>query len=333
MIKNSLPSLSSSVYDDQNSGDSLRYLLWTIQAVGALLFLFLPLWAPDSLALAKQYPYLWFYVGDVKHYNFPALLALVGGVMAVFSQIADKRLMALEFKGVVSDREFVEAYSGVLDSCMLAMKASSGMNAEQLVHARRQVLHGIRLVVAHYYDKAEKLDINACYMVAHPANSAPVGIEKRLKFWDKRRRLDTYGHFLDLVLWAEDHGELPKEFAIPVEKVDEPNMSLRQLPGAPAAFAMNRVYVVEDTRKLKRYFEEEAQYVDREIVGQELDFFASQKFRSFASLPLGDDDGGEMKGVLNLQSGRTSIFGKNNCDQEVVTKLLKPLLTALRALI
>jgi hypothetical protein len=311
----------------------LRYFWWIVQAVGALLFLFLPLWSPESLALAKHYPFLWFYQGQDRHFNLPALLALVGGAMVVISQLADKNLMALEFKGVVTDREFVEAYSEVLESCILLTKTAVGMDEGQLIYARGRILHGIRLVVHHYYDKSEDLDINACYMIAYPAAAAPSGVEKWLKFRDKLRTLDSYGHFLELALWAEDHGDLPRpgEFVLPVEKEGEPNMHLKLLPGAPAAFAMNRVCVIRDTRNLKKYFDEEGKYVNREIVKEELDFFDSQKFRSFASLPL--ENGGQKKGVVNLQSGRTCIFGKNDCDQNVVTNLLKPLMTALHGLI
>lgn len=291
----------------------------------------LPIWWPEYLARAKTYPYLWFLDNGVRHFNYPAFLALFCAVSLFVSQAADKTLMTREFKGFVSDREFIEAYAGAVESCIKTMHAASGMNEDQLKHARKQILHAIRLVVHHYYDKAEKLDINACYMAAYPIADVPDGIEGRLKFRDKKRLLATYGYVLDLVMWADDHGDLPCDFAIPVEDEKSSNFSLRLLPGAPSAFVKNIVCVVEDTRKISSYFETEGRYVDREVVAEELEFFKTQRFRSFASLPLQDE--GEKKGVLNLQSGKVNIFGRKNRDQAVVTKLLHPLQTALYELI
>ena len=309
----------------------MRAISWVLLAFCTLMLLILPLWWPDDLARAKVSPFLWYTANNLKHINYPAIFALFCALLLVGSQATDKFLMTREFKGLVSDRQFVEAYADVIENCLKTMHAAGEMDEAQLVHARRQILHGIRLVVHHYYNKAEKLEINACYMVAYPVTKLPAGVEAKIKFKDRKRLLNTYGHVLELEMSAEDHPDLPRDFAIPVEDPLDRNMAHRLLPGAPTAFAKNIVCVVDDTDRLRHYFDHDGSHVDREVVKEELDFFDQQRFKSFASLPIEHE--GILKGVLNLQSAQTNIFGRNHRDQEVVTKLLSPLKTALGVLI
>jgi hypothetical protein len=291
----------------------------------------LPIWLSDDLSRAKAYPYLWYWIGKERHLNYAAYCFVIGFVFLVVAQIADKKLMATEMKGLVSDREFLEAYCKTVESSILTVRAADGMSPAELIRARRLILQGICLVVHQYHDKSPHLNINACYMVAYPTTSAPAGIESRLKFKEDDRLLSSYAHVLDLTLWAEDRNELPKELALPVEDPSDPNKRLRLLPGAPAAYALDQVCAIADTRDLKQYFENGGRFVDREIARQQTDFFEKQGFRSFASFPLNHD--GVIRGVLNVQSARPFILGRESEHENMVTELLRPLRTAMAILI
>jgi hypothetical protein len=300
-------------------------------AVGTALMAFSPVWWSDDVVRAKAYPYLWYWVGKDRHLNYAATFFILGFAILVIAQIFEKKRMATEMKGVVTDREFINQHSQVVDAAIKAVAAMDGMSAEELTRARKQILRGICLVVQQYYDKSPRLEINACYMLAYPAANVPNGIDARLKFTVRDRELRTYQYVLDLILWAVDQIDLPQQLALPVEDASDPEKKFSLLPGAPAAFALNKVCEVADTHSLDEYFENEGRYVDRLVIRQLVDFLKVQGYRSFASFPLGYKDC--KKGVLNVQSARPFIFGRESQHEMMVTQLLQPLRTALAILI
>lgn len=263
------------------------------------------------------------------------MFVLLGFVLSVLMQVIDKKLIASEvakeLKGVVSDREFLEAYSAAVSSTIETIHASSGMNSQELERARKQVLRGIRAIVDYYYDKSDDFRINACYMLAYPTTRMPPGVEKRLQFKQKTRPIANYAYVLDLVMWAEDRSDLPKELAIPVEDPSDDETRLGLLPGAPQAFAMGEIVVVQDTHNLGNYFRDQGRYVDPKVKEDQLQFFTRYNFRSFACFPLEHE--GSKKGVLTIQSNEPHIFGKNNQHQKLVSDLLKPMRDSLTILI
>ncbi len=317
----------------------MRLRIWVLagQLIGTVLVVLVPLVWSDSFLKIKSssFPYVWYWEGNQRNPNFPAIFLILGLILSVVMQITDKKLIALEVaknvKGVVTEREFLEAYSATVSSTIESVRASSGMNPEQLEHARKKVLKGIRAIVDYYYDKSEDLKINACYMLAYPTTFMPIGIEERLDFREKQRLITTYAHVLDLVMWAEDHIDLPKKLAIPVENPDEDELRFKLLPGAPRAFAMGETIVVPDTRDLDEYFKNQGKYVDAKVRERQLQFFKDHNFRSFVSFVLEHD--AIKKGVLNVQSNEPFIFGKDNEHQKLVTELLRPMKDSLAILL
>jgi hypothetical protein len=310
----------------------MRYYAWFAQIVGTVALVLIPAGWPENIGRAKAYPFLFFFRDDNGlHANLPMLGILLGAMFLIAGQIA---LMSSEMsrglKGIVSDREFLEAYSATVTASLETVYVAHALSPEQLEYAQSKILKGIALIVHHYYDKADSLEINACYMLAYPTADLPPGIGT-IRFKEKTRPIGSYAYVLDLVLWGDPHDDLPQELAIPVENVGDPDLRLKLLPGAPATFALERTMVVQDTTDLKGYFQTEGRNVDRIVQEEQLDFFEKQGFRSFASFLL--ENQGKKIGVLNVQSNRARIFGRKNRHQKLVTELLEPLIKALSLLI
>jgi hypothetical protein len=167
-------------------------------------------------------------------------------------------------------------------------------------------------------------------MLGYPVASAPPDIESRLRFKEKKRALSSYSHVLDLILWAENKPELPTALALPVEDPSDSVTRFKLLPGAPYAYAFDRIATIQDTAQLDSYFKTEGKYVDVAVKEEQLYYFREYSFKSFAALPI--NSGGDKVGVLNVQSNKTNLMGTTNENQKLVTDLLDPLKQALTLL-
>ena len=321
-----------------------RLYAWIPQFIGTLLFVCVPLLWPEQFLKAREYPFFWYVDKQSQpHANFPAIFVALGIAITIAAQIFDKTIMskelsadlAKEIKGIVSDRRFMEAYSVTVSSIMQVTKTVNGMTPAQMAETQKDILQGICLVIQHYYDKARELGVNACWMLAHPINSLPNGIEQRLKFHDKARDIRTYASILDLQVWAEDEPDLPSKLALPVEDPSDDDYRFRMLPGAPASLAYNRVTVLPDTHDvdgyLKEYFETDGKNVNPTVRAAQVQFFREHGFRSFACFPLAGANG--TRGVLNVHTRKPYIFGPHNENEQLVTDLLEPIRTGLNIFI
>ncbi len=218
---------------------------------------------------------------------------------------------------VISDREFLAAYAAMIGSSMDIMAFAHNMTVEQLRHAERSVLRGIALIVYHFYGGTDSSEIRTSYMRVHAASALPPEVWAEARFVAHGRPLDSYEYVLELVLWVDTQVDIPKGLlAVPVERILDPRARHRLLPGAAAAFALGMVSVIEDTRNLSTYFQDEGRYVDQSVVREQLKFFESHRIRSFAAVPLNYQ--GKRLGVLNVEANEPGLFGPDNEYQEVI---------------
>jgi GAF domain-containing protein len=227
-------------------------------------------------------------------------------------------------KAISNDRDFVERYANAVGDSVRAAYLAHGMNATELDDAKRTVLRAISSIVLGYHQSPDALDINANYMRAYEAGAVAPGVAAAVRFKHSFRAVDTFGHILNLELWAHERPGLVRPFALPVEADDQH----RLLPGAPYAFAMDQVAVV-NTRDIGSYFQEKGTRLDEEIRGLLQNYFSEQDFKSFVSIPMKHQ--GKKIGVLNVQSNVAPIF--QPADQKLVIDLLSPLQQALTLLV
>jgi hypothetical protein len=312
----------------------MRYFIWACQFVLLAALGVIPLLWTDELALAKHAPFFWHWKDGGFQLNLPLSTMFLAVFLLVVLQVYDKRQEAGQLmkqaKGVVGDREFIEAYARAVKDSINAAYLAHGMNQEQRIAAQKDILKSIRSIVHKFYDDKQDLEINACLMVAYTIASAPSDIESRLRFKEKKRELRSYSYVLDLILWAENKPELPLEFALPVENASDTGDRFKLLPGAPYAFALERAAVISDTSALGDYFNNDGKYVDVAVKEEQMLYFQTYRFKSFAALPMKRE--GEMVGVLNVQSNKVNIMGNGNENQKLVTDLLDPLKQALTLL-
>jgi hypothetical protein len=315
----------------------MRYLIWACQFVLLASLGVIPLLWTDDLAVAKRYPFLFFWKDGSFHLNVPLTVMALVVLLLVLLQVYEKKReaqeaarLARQAKELVGDREFIEAYASAVKDSINAAYLAHGMRHEQRIAAQADVLKSIRSIVRKFYDDKQDLEINACLMLAYSIASAPGDIESRLRFKEKKRDLRSYSHVLDLVLWAEDRPDLPKALALPVDDPCDPEARFKVLPGAPYAFAFDRPAVIQDTSDLDSYFNNQGKYIDLAVRQEQMLYFGAYSFKSFASLPVKRE--GEKIGVLNVQSNKVNIMGEGNENGKLVTDLLDPLKQALALL-
>jgi len=306
----------------------MRYIAFSIKVV--LTVLLIPL-AERALPGAVKHPFILHLEPDGWAVDWWLLGLVVMACLVVAGDQYEKRLIIEDTKKnskeLVSDREFMEQYSSAVGAALWLSYLAGQMDADDMRDAQRKLLRAICLIVSYYYDKKQDIDINACIMQAYDTASGPADVGTRLRCKEKMRDLSTYAHILDLVCWAFPRPGLPTELALPVEDPSDPLCKFKLLPGAPHAFALDAVTVVQDTNDLREYFRTEGKNVDPAVRAEQLFYFQEYSFRSFVSIPLNCQ--GEAVGVLNIQSNQPNIFGLGNKHQALVMNLLNPLITAL----
>lgn len=307
----------------------MRIVARLAQLVGSIGLFIVPVWWHNKLALAKSWPIIAYHSANSLRMNWAVLGFFGCAALMVCGQWTAERAAAKQQKLVGGDRALMEAYAAAVKNSIQSAAVAHNMTAEDRLSAQKNILITIANIVHLYYDKKDDLEINACYMQAYSTDDLPVDVAGRVMFKEKTRRLDTYAHVLDLILWAKDCE--PKQMALPVEDPSDSDMKFKLLPGAPAAFALRKTQTVQSTDDLEPYFNEQGRNVDAVVRDAQIKYFRDQGFESFVSIPIETDD--TMIGVLNVQSNKRNILGPRNRHEKPVTNLLEPLRHALGLLI
>jgi hypothetical protein len=311
----------------------MRLLAWISQALATAALISIPIWWQNDFAHAIVPPFILYKTGHAWTLNGAALSFAISALVLVVAQWYDKYLSmqesAREQKLVLHNRAFVDTYAAAVNDSVSAAYLASRMTQQERYIAQKNILIAIANIVHFFYEEKEGLEINACYMLAYGVDTLPNGIAERIRFTERKRPISTYGHVLDLALWAYERPDLPKALALPVEDPNDDIMRYKLLPGAPAAFALGRIEVVESTDDLDPYFRGAGKSVDPVVREEQLNYFRERGFKSFVSIPLTRNRNEKIFGVLNVQSNKTAVLGPKNCHQKLVTDLLGPFAHAL----
>ncbi len=302
------------------------------QISGTLLILLIPVLWPDKLALLKVSPFIAYRSGDSWVPNWAVIVFLLGVILIIHGQWSGERSAAKEQRKVSDDLDLMASYAAAVKDSISSASLAHGMKSEERLSAQIDILKTIASILYLYYGKQLDLDINACQMLAYAVANAPADVAERAKqFIESGRNLDSYAHVLDLTVWAEN-GQ-PKQLSLPVEDPTTDARRLKLLPGAPAAFALRKVQIIESTDDIKSYFGPNGpgRNLDGVVREAQITFFSKQGFKSFVSIPIGTND--NPLGVVNVQSNRPHILGRRNKHKRPVMNLLEPLLYALQLLI
>lgn len=301
-----------------------------------------PIWYMEKILIAKNWPYV--IDQHTGSLNRPFILLLASVILYYSSEYYEGRLSRRELRrereGNIARREFLDRWVAGVCTAMDSVSEEQVLTVAQRADAIREILKAVRAIVGGFYDDISDLLINANYMKAYnpPQRNDPLYSRAR-QFVEDDREPAVYFRFLDLKQWAEPEGQVVA-FALPVEDPNHQVNKYRMLPGAPYAFAFNIIQVIPDTQELDWYFGEDrpGRNVSRVIRLAQEEYFRDNRNRlkSFASLPIIYRENAKerervdgVKGVLNVQSNQTHIFGRDNEHKPVLAVLLRPFQVAL----
>jgi hypothetical protein len=313
----------------------MRYLAWLQQIVGSAGMILFPLLWPEQIALLKTSPYFAYRSADGNlHGNWAVVLFfLSAGVVLVGNQM-EKAAVTKDDTSIGERKKLLTSYGKTLSDAIKSAHVAHLLSAEQLRNAQKDVLKSITSIVYLYYEEPKGLEINACCMLAYKPCEAPPEVLARVKCLEGGRTADKYGYILDLALWAEP-GK-PEHLALPVEHSDDNAGDLKHLPGAPAAFIFRKPQIVR-VAKIAKHFERPSGLgcnLDGVARKAQLELFQNPQYKSFVSIPLGPVNGTDtLIGVLNIQSNKDHILGRNSEQAAPVMSLLEPFREALGQLI
>lgn len=259
-------------------------------------------------------------------YTFASLVILLA-----FVQATEKAINLNKNQRNITGESFLIDYTDALTDAFSIAPGISIMTEEQISDAQGSLLKFISKFVAAYYVDKTGLEISANLMVRKEITDYREDeFRQKVYFCDPARLPSSYECVLVMVKTSSPLVNVPQDFALPVDKDED-----RLFFGAPKAFVTGSDSIINNVKNDSG----NGNAIDLILKGQPnvvakgiRDHFQKMEYESFASIPLRTSKG-KIIGVINIQSNRPYIFGKNNQDADEIKKYLTPFFSVLTALI